>query len=111
MARRFEAAATLSQAGFRVVITVSPLLPIARPEAFFERIASTADAVVIDHFILGDGTPTGGKTTRTALPAAMAAVDPASTSLGYRDRRVVRARAIMPGRVGVSAAGFAGRFE
>jgi DNA repair photolyase len=111
VARRFEAAATLCQAGFHVVITVSPLLPIARPEAFFERIANTADAVVIDHFILGDGTPTGWKTKRTALPAAMAAVDPASTSLGYRDRMVALARAIMPGRVGVSATGFAGHFE
>jgi DNA repair photolyase len=30
--RRFEAAATLRRVGFRVVITVSPLLPIAEPK-------------------------------------------------------------------------------
>ncbi len=37
--RRFEAALRLKAAGLRVVITVSPLLPIADPIAFFQRIA------------------------------------------------------------------------
>src|SRR5262249_11105259 len=59
---RFEAAARLHTVGLRVVITVSPLLPIEHPERFFERIAAVADAVVIDHFIAGDGTPDGVRT-------------------------------------------------
>jgi hypothetical protein len=53
-----------------VVVTVSPLLPIADPERFFARLAGLADAVVIDHFIGGDGTPDGSRTLRTGLPAA-----------------------------------------
>ncbi|MDP3939972.1 MAG: hypothetical protein Q8R92_17785 [Deltaproteobacteria bacterium] len=109
VARRFEAAAALKAAGLRVVITVSPLLPIADPEAFFSRIAVVADAVVIDHFIEGDGSRSGERTLRTSLPAAMARADPASTGLAYRDRMIAIARKIMPGRVGVSIDGFAGR--
>ncbi|MFQ5458329.1 MAG: hypothetical protein ACE5FC_07760 [Myxococcota bacterium] len=110
VADRFNAAAALKALGLGVVITVSPLLPIARPDAFFEKIASSADAVVLDHFIEGDGSAAGARTLNTALPAAMARVDPASTSLAYRDRMVAIASEIMPGRVGVSIDGFAGRF-
>jgi DNA repair photolyase len=107
---RFDAAERLRSAGVRVVITVSPLLPIADPVAFFTRIAASADAVVNDHFIEGDGSADGSRTVRTQLPAAMAAIDPASTSLAYRNEIVATARGIMRGRVGVSIDGFAGRF-
>jgi len=110
VARRFEAAAALRAAGHRVVITVSPLLPIADPRSFFTRIAETADAVVVDHFIGGDGSASGSRTLATALPDAMARVDPASVALDYRDRMIAVASAVMPGRVGVSIDGFAGRF-
>jgi DNA repair photolyase len=108
--RRFEAAQTLKVAGLRVVIVVAPLLPIAEPVAFFERIAECADAVIIDHFIEGDGTPTGSRTLKTALPVVMAAIEPRSVGLEYRDQMVQIARSVMPGRVGVSIDGFAGRF-
>jgi len=108
--RRFEAAAALRAAGLRVVVTVAPLLPIEHPRAFFERIATVADAVVIDHFIGGDGSPDGGRTRRTALPAAMTRVDPRSVDLAYRDAMLELAGAIMPGRVGCGSAGFAGRY-
>jgi DNA repair photolyase len=108
--RRFAALAALAAAGLRTVVTVSPLLPIAHPRAFFERIAACADAVVIDHFIEGDGTRDGSRTLKTPLPAAMAAVEPASTALAYRDEMIAVARSAMPGRVGVSIDGFAGRF-
>src|SRR5204863_9126946 len=110
VSRRFEAAAALRRAGLRVVITVAPLLPIADPDTFFRRVAATADAVVLDHFIGGDGSPQGSRTLKTALPAAMAAVDPASVELGYRDRMGEVARRYLPGRVGFSIDGFAGRF-
>jgi DNA repair photolyase len=108
--RRFEAAAALRAAGLRVAVTVSPLLPIERPQAFFERIAACADAVVIDHFIEGDGTPDGARTSRTPVPRAMAVVEPRSCGLAYRDEMVALAREVMPGRVGVSVDGFAGRY-
>ncbi|HXE73244.1 MAG TPA: radical SAM protein [Candidatus Nitrosotenuis sp.] len=107
---RLQAAATLRQAGLRVVITVSPLLPIARPDSFFARIAECADAVVLDHFVEGDGTCDGSRTRRTALPAAMEATEPGSSRLAYRDRMVEVARRHLPGRVGVNVDGFAGRY-
>jgi DNA repair photolyase len=108
---RLTAAARLRERGVRVVVTVSPLFPIAAPERFFARIADVADAVVIDHYIEGDGSREGARTLRTRLPAAMAALDPDSTGLAYRDRIVAVARAAMPGRVGVSARGFAGVYD
>jgi DNA repair photolyase len=110
VADRLAAAETLRSAGLRVVVTVSPLLPIADPQAFFARIAEVADACVIDHFVEGDGTPDGSRTRKTALPEAMEAVEPGSSDLPYRDRIVAIAREAMPGRVGVSREGFAGRY-
>jgi len=109
--RRLRAAAVLRSAGHRTVVTVSPLLPIERPRAFFERIARVADAVVIDHFIGGDGSPGGARTRLTVLPQAMAALDPGSVDLAYRERIVAVAEEVMPGRVGVSIDGFAGRYR
>ena len=109
VARRFAAAEQLRESGMHVIITVSPLLPIADPDRFFARIADCADAVVIDHFIGGDGSPDGARTLRTPLPGAMAAVDPTSVDLAYRDTIVAAAVERMPGRVGVGIEGFAGR--
>jgi DNA repair photolyase len=109
VARRFEAAAQFRDAGIQVVITVAPLLPIASPDAFFERVSTCADSVVIDHYIGGDGTPDGARTRRTPLPEAMAAVEPACLEIRYRDAMVAAAMKWMPGRVGVGIDGFAGR--
>lgn len=108
--RRFAAASQLQSAGLRVVITVAPLLPVADADGFFARIAEHAGAVVIDHFIGGDGSKLGSRTNRTALPAAMERIDPDATGLPYRDRLVEIAQQHLPGRVGVSIDGFAGRF-
>lgn len=108
--RRFEAAAALREAGIRVVITVAPLLPIERPREFFERIAGVADGVVIDHFVGGDGSPDGTRTRMTGLPGVMDSVEPGSSQLSYMDDIVAVASRVMPGRVGVQADGFAGRF-
>jgi DNA repair photolyase len=108
--RRFEAAATLHGAGLQVVVTVSPLLPIADPHRFFARVAGVADAVVLDHFIEGDGSPGGSRTLRTPLPGAMAAVEPESVGLSYLARMGEIAEEHLPGRVGYHRDGFAGRW-
>ena len=107
--KRLAAARALRDAGLRVVITVAPLLPIAEPERFFERLSTVADAVVIDHYIGGDGSAAGSRTRRTPLPQAMQALDPASVTLEYRDRIVEIARRHFRGLVGVNVDGFAGR--
>jgi DNA repair photolyase len=108
--RRFEACAALKAAGLFTVVTVSPLLPIADPERFFARIAEAGDAVVIDHFIQGDGSADGSRTLQTPVPDAMRALDPESVTLAYRGRIVEVARRHLPGHVGVNIDGFAGRY-
>ncbi len=108
--KRFQAVRALTAAGLETVVTVSPLLPIRDPEAFFARVAEAAGAVVVDHFIGGDGSADGGRTRATPLPAAMAEVDPGSVTLAYRERMIEIARRHLPGRVGVSIDGFAGRY-
>lgn len=107
---RFQAARKLRAEGIRVVITVSPLLPIENPDAFFAEVAASADAVILDHFIGGDGSPRGSRTLRTSVPAAMAALEPASVLLSYREEMIEVARRYLPGRVGVNIDGFAGRY-
>lgn len=108
--KRFEACAELKKAGLQTVVTVSPLLPIADPPKFFSRVAEVADAVVLDHFIQGDGSDDGSRTLKTGLPAAIGGIDPEAMTLSYRDRMADVARRFLPGRVGVNIEGFAGRY-
>lgn len=108
--RRLAALRALRCAGIFAVATLAPLWPIEDPPGFFRRLGECADAIVIDHFIGGDGTPDGARTLRTALPAAMEAVAPGSTRLAYREEMVEVARKLLPGRVGVGPDGFAGRY-
>ena len=107
---RFEAAETMKTRGVRVVVTVSPLLPIQDPDGFFERIGRSADAVVIDHFIEGDGSREGQRTLGTPLPSAIGKLNPDAITLEYRDAMAECASRYMPGCVGVSKEGFAGRY-
>jgi DNA repair photolyase len=108
--RRLQACAELKAAGLFSVVTVAPLLPIEGPARFFARIAGAANAVVIDHFIGGDGSDSGIRTLKTQLPAAMSRIDPRSVTLDYRDEMIQMAQRFLPGRVGVSREGFAGRY-
>ncbi len=106
---RLAACGSLRRTGLFTVVTVAPLLPIADPERFFARIGAVADAVVLDHFIGGDGSPDGARTRQTALPAVMAYLEPQSVSLEYREAMVAVARRHVA-RVGVNIDGFAGRY-
>jgi DNA repair photolyase len=106
---RIDLLAKFSDEGIRAVACLSPLYPIADPHVFFARIASTgASAVVIDHFIKGDGTKDGSRTYKTVLPSAMANLNPDSINLSYRDTIANIARTYLP--VGISASGFAGNY-
>lgn len=108
--RRMEAAGVLKRSGIFTVITVAPLLPIDDPHRFFSALSKVADTVVIDHYIQGDGSSCGARTIRTALPPAMAKVNPESIHLSYRDQIVQIAKQYFPGKVGVNIDGFAGRW-
>lgn len=107
--KRILAGRALRDKGVRTVATLAQLLPIGDPPSFLGRLAQTFDAIVIDHFVGGDGSRLGARTLRTALPGAMAQVDPQSVSLAYRDRIVALARTYFR-EVGVGCDGFAGRY-
>lgn len=111
VASRFDAAARLHEAGLFVVIAVAPLLPVHDPERFFSRIAEVADAVILDHFIEGDGSREGARTRATPLPDAIARVDGTALGLEYRETMIRIAERHLPGRVGVNVDGFAGRWR
>jgi len=110
VAGRIELLRQLRDAGIFAVACLSPLYPMKHPSAFFEQLAGAgASAVIIDHFIEGDGTAEGVRTWKTDLPPSMEAVNPESTQLAYRDRIAAIARTYLP--VGISAAGFAGQYS
>lgn len=106
---RLAACAKLRTAGLFTVVTVAPLLPVDDPDRFFRRIADVADAVVLDHFVGGDGSSDGSRTRRTPLPEAMARVEGRSILAEYRDEMAAVARRHLP-RVGIGQEGFAGRY-
>lgn len=111
VAKRLETARKLRSSGLFVVITVAPLLPIEKPELFFEKLADVSDAVVIDHFVGGDGSANGSRTFRTALPEAIRTIDPLALNLNYRDEIANVALRFFPDRVGIGISGFAGVFS
>jgi len=107
---RLTALRKLADLKIPVVACLSPLYPLKAPDAFFSRLSRIGiRAVVIDHFIYGDGTPDGSRTLKTKLPRAMARAKPESLNLSYRDRIARIARKYLP--VGISASGFAGHYS
>jgi len=106
---RIDALYKLVERGIKTVVCLSPLYPMQAPDDFFSRLSGIGiAAVVIDHFVQGDGTADGSRTLRTGLPAAMACVAPESCDLSYRDRIAGIAGKYLP--VGISASGFAGKY-
>ena len=107
---RIKTLQQLSSRGIFTVGCISPLYPLDDADRFFSRIKSAGtSAVVIDHFILGDGTPDGSRTKKTSIPSLMENILPESIHLSYRDKVVDIARNYLP--VGISAEGFAGNYS
>lgn len=67
-ARRIATLARFRAAQVRTQATISPLLPLSDAYAFAERLNAAADRVVLDHYLLGDGSPAGLRTKKTAFP-------------------------------------------
>ena len=79
---RISALEQLSAQGLKTVACLSPLYPLENPQHFFERVKNAgASAVIIDHFIEGDGTAKGSRTLKTLLPSAMSKVQKDSIHL------------------------------
>ena len=87
---------------------VSPLLPLADPERFARRLDEACDRVILDHYLLGDGSRNGLRTRRTNFPALLEAAGFAEWNClaKFAEVRAVFERTLGPGRVLVSRAGF-----
>jgi DNA repair photolyase len=64
-ARRLETLARFRSRGIPTQATVSPLLPLADSHAFARRLDAACDRVIVDHYLIGDGSPNGWRTRRT----------------------------------------------
>jgi DNA repair photolyase len=65
---RIRALQTLRHKGLHTVATVSPLLPLNNPWQFATDLEESCDRVILDHYLLGDGSQEGQRTKRTLLP-------------------------------------------
>jgi hypothetical protein len=66
-ARRLETLQRFRARGVSTQATLSPLLPLADPTRFARQLASACDRVILDHYLIGDGSPNGWRTRRTTL--------------------------------------------
>lgn len=68
---RIEALRSLQAVGLATVATVSPLLPLDDPRMFARDLETVCDRVILDHYLLGDGSPDGQRTKQTKLPMVL----------------------------------------
>jgi DNA repair photolyase len=66
-ARRLETLNTFRTRGVLTQATVSPLLPLANPRQFALQLDAACDRVILDHYLIGDGSPNGWRTKRTTF--------------------------------------------
>jgi len=108
VADRIEALATLRAAGIPCAAVVAPLLPLDDAASFARRLGEAADHVILDHFLLGDGSPGGLRTRRTGFPDRLRAAGWEDWTTLERFEQVceVFRRALGEERLGVSRQGF-----
>jgi DNA repair photolyase len=101
---RLNALRVLKQAGLDAVGVVAPLLPLADPESFARALDESCTRVIVDHYLIGDGSKGGARTKRRGLPALLDdywnSIEALHDVVGTF-RRVLGAH-----RVGVSRSGF-----
>jgi DNA repair photolyase len=114
IAARLAALQQIRKAGLPTVAAVSPLLPLGDPVRFADALGERADGVILDHWLLGDGSRNGARTLRRrahaplTLPEALEAAGLGEWNGLERFREVValfRAR-LGEHRIGVSEEGF-----
>lgn len=106
--KRMEALRLFHQARVPAQTTVSPLLPLADPERFAGELGEVTDRVILDHYMLGDGTPGGLRTKRTKFPQMLEAAGFGEWNRleKFWEVKAVFDRVLGPERVLVSAEGF-----
>lgn len=110
---RIQALHALRAAGLDSVATVSPLLPLDDPRRFAGELEQACTRVILDHYLLGDGSKEGQRTKQTALPRLLHEAGFEEWTTLEKFREIVDLFRIVfgePERVGVSREGFnAGR--
>ena len=105
---RLDALRQVREAGIEAVGVVAPLMPLADPVAFAHALDRSCSRVIVDHYLVGDGSREGARTKRRGAPAILAAN-------GYErwtrievleEVAAVFRRVLGPERVGVSREGF-----
>jgi len=111
-ARRLAALARFRARGVLTQATVSPLLPLADPEAFARRLDAACDRAIVDHYLIGDGSTGGWRTRRTRLAdrlerAGFGDWNELAKLWEVRDlfAQVLGARRVLVGREGFNAVG------
>ncbi len=106
--KRIDTLQVFKGRGVRTQATVSPLLPIADPERFARDLGEACDRVILDHYLLGDGSPGGLRTKRTDFPRLLeeAGFGEWNQLEKFWEVKAAFDRAIGPARVLVSADGF-----
>jgi DNA repair photolyase len=104
---RLEALKTFRQAGVQTQATVSPLMPLADPETFARQLDVACVRLIVDHYLLGDGSQ-GLRTKRTNFEQML--IEAGFGEWTKLDKlyeiRDLLARVLGPARVLVSAEGF-----
>jgi DNA repair photolyase len=65
--RRLETLLLFRRRGIVTQATVSPLLPLADPVGFARGLDRACDRVILDHYLIGDGSKNGLRTKRTGF--------------------------------------------
>jgi hypothetical protein len=83
-------------------------LPLAEPDKFAQDLGAACDRVVLDHYLLGDGSKHGLRTKRTGFPKMLEDAGFAEwNGLGkFWEVKGVFDRVLGPDRVLISADGF-----
>jgi DNA repair photolyase len=114
VSERIDALSRLRARGLETVAVVSPLWPIEDVEGFARRLEAAASYVILDHFLIGDGSRHGER-TRARLVVAGKSVPDLLVEAGYGEWTTLEAlekvRAVFegvlgPGRLGISREGF-----
>jgi len=67
-AARLDALRTIKDAGLEAVGVVAPLMPLDDPVAFAQQLDRSCSRVIVDHYLIGDGSREGTRTKRRGAP-------------------------------------------
>ncbi|MHC4407942.1 MAG: radical SAM family protein [Planctomycetota bacterium] len=109
-AARRDALRRIKDAGVDAVGVVAPLLPLADPKGFAAMLDDSCSRIILDHYLLGDGSKNGARTKRRGLPAILEEQGLAEwTGLAPFEEFAELCRHLLGAeRVGISREGFCG---